>query len=281
MKQYKFLCGALGVLLFVPHLASAQSECVAGESVTASSIFSAANRVCCSKRGTKQRRCLTQAVRDVNRASSIITESIANSAIAQLNELQNSSCSQEQSFDQACTADISTTTLEATAVVEENSCNKQLRSKRQSSLKRNKRVLRKARRFLSREFVRSVSRDINSLQRSKQCGRGGEEKNSGSSRCSRVVNPRDGAVVGNIYKLGDHDGKPVFITHNGARSGQALTPNGGFIENLRYTGTANPDPRGNRHHYRLGSSCRSLPSGFLIKLGSTCYEINSPCSRID
>lgn len=100
--------------------------------------------------------------------------------------------------------------------------------------------------------------------------------------CARILSAQDGFNAGNVYKLSDHSPNyPVFVTHNGARNGTAITSTGTKLDTFRYTGLANPDTRGRRHHYRFNRSCRTLPSNFLIKLGGICYRISSPCSRVD
>lgn len=264
---------------FVPGAVTAQSECTDATSVSADEIIENADSICCSRStNRRQRRCLKKAIRTVKRADDVISEEVSNTAQTLLRELRSASCEIDEVTLPECTDEGATTIDEASNNISEFACDKRYKDKRRKSLKRAQRLTKKARQFVGTDYYNEVKEQITSLRQSDSCGQGGEER---QNSCGRVVNPRDGGNVGNVYKLGDHTGTPVFITHNGARSGRAITTTGSQIRKLRYTGLANPDPKGKRHHYRLDVSCRSLPNPYLLEIGSTCYTINNPCGRID
>jgi hypothetical protein len=216
----------------------------------------------------------------VKSASKVLSKEWTKEVSAELKRTMVGGCSEqaEREKDQACTEGEGVTVFEALARVESVACILKFQSAREDRLLELKRSLKDLKGLVGRGFTSRFKKGIRKLKRSKACGAGGEEPETG---CASIVNPRDGGNVGNVYKLGDHDGLPVFITHNGARSGSVVDKNGKALDTLRYTGLANPDSQGLRHHYRMSRSCSSLPADFLIKLGGTCYQIDSPCSRID
>lgn len=262
-----------------PSSALAQSACAAEGVVSSESILNAVESSCCGLAADRQGSCIRDAVAGLRTVRSVISSAVYQEAEAVLNSLRTGQCSRSVIFVPTCTDQTLITPAEATTNIEETVCDRRLQSSRISALAKVRRSLARSRRALGASFVNAVTTQLSALRRSRTCGQGGKKGIAGS--CSRIEDPRDGSPTGNVYKIGDHDGKPVFITHNGARSGQALTPSGSVIESLRYTGTANPDANGPRHHYRMNSSCSSLPRGFLLRIGSRCYEIDSPCSRID
>lgn len=273
-------CLAVGLFFSLLPVAVAQApECSAGSLVSASTIVDNAAEICCNQRPGKRRRCLRQSVVSVRGVKPVISKAVARPAIRTLQALKKSSCDFTSVEPLECTEELSSTLEEAVGSIERKSCDLRFKSERRDSLKKLRRKVRKARRYVGTDFFKLVRADVKSLIRSEDCGAGGETINHG---CSRIVNPRDGAVIGNVYKLSDHSPHyPVFVTHNGTRSGTAITPTGVKLDTLTYTGLANADPAGLRHHYRLNRSCNSLPAGYYLKLGGTCYEIDSPCSRID
>lgn len=280
MKRLMVLTVLSSVVL--PHLldsAQAQSACVVDGVVSSESILNAVESSCCNLAADKQGTCIRRGVAGLRAVRSVISSEVYQEAETVLSSLRAGQCNRTAVSVPTCTDATLITPAEAAANIEDTSCNRRLQSSRLSSLSKVRRSLGRSRRVLGSSFVNAVTSELSVLRRSRTCGQGG--KKGVASSCSRIEDPRDGSPTGNVYKLGDHDGKPVFITHNGARSGQALTPSGSVIESLRYTGTANPDANGPRHHYRMNSSCSSLPRGFLLRIGSTCYEIDSPCSRID
>lgn len=273
-------CIAIGLFFSLLPVAVAEaSECSADSLVSASAIVDNAASICCNQRPGKRRRCLRQSVRSVRGVGPVVSRRVVRPAVQTLQALRKSSCDFSLVETLECTDALSSTIEEAVGSIERKACDLRFKSDRRDSLKKLRRKVRKARRYVGTDFFKLVRADVKNLMRSEACGAGGETINNG---CTRVVNPRDGANTGNVYKLSDHSPhNPVFITHNGSRSGTAITPTGVVLDTLKYSGLANPDPAGLRHHYRFNRSCNSLPAGFYIKLGGTCYEIDSPCSRID
>ena len=270
----------VSIFAFSTSAYSQANECTAGESTSVSLIVAETAASCCTKnKPAKRRRCINKAVKALKRAKTIISPELNNSAKASLRDLISAQCDTSAMVIPACTADTSTTTDEALNNVSELACGLQYTDQRKSKLKAQRRFNNRAKKSTGAAFAATVKDGINALLQSEACGKGGEKRSNG---CKNVKNPRDGAIVGNVYKLSDippHN--PVFITHNGSRPGLALSKDGKTLDRLRYTGLGNGDVRGLRHHFRFNKSCRTFPKGFLIKLGSTCYEINTPCGRID
>lgn len=160
-----------------------------------------------------------------------------------------------------------------------SACTKRYQVDRENQLKRYQKRVNQARNILGSALTRSTQKAIRTLLRSKSCGQGGEER---TLPCNSIRDAKDGYLTGNVYKLSDHSPHyPVFVTHDGARSCRAVAPNGQVLDSLRYTGLANPDPQGLRHHYRFNRSCTSFPASFYIECAGRCYEIGSRCSRVD
>lgn len=134
----------------------------------------------------------------------------------------------------------------------------------------------KIRKSVGRDFVASVRSGVKALRASDSCGAGGKERDLG---CKSIVDPRDRISEGNVYKI--HNGLPLFTTHDDSAEGSVISRNGKTVAALTYTGLNNPDPNGLRHHYRISSGCNDLPRGFYIRLRKTCYDIDTPCDRID
>ncbi|MCI5064861.1 hypothetical protein MRY87_03950 [bacterium] len=260
----------------LPTSAFAQTACDAENAVSPEQIVSNTEQRCCGREGTRrQKRCVRRALRAVRNAKNLLSQESFRDTRVSLRSLR-SSCDMDAVSVPQCTDESAVTALEMVGTVEDRACDLKYTSDRVKRLKRLRRRVRQARNFFGREFANAVTSELREGKSS--CLAGGEESDAG---CGRIVDPRDGANVGNVYKLSDHSpGNPVFITHNGARSGTVVSLKGERLDTLRYTGLANPDPV-LRHHYRLNKGCRSYPNTFYLKLGSTCYEIDKPCSRID
>lgn len=253
--------------------------CADGEA-SSLSLFQNAEEICCSKAtAKKQRQCLKRARSRVRALKTVLSKKVVRPAIVEITKARRNSCTVEEVSILQCEAENSKSIEEVLARIDKQACGLQYREERLVSLRNSRRKLRRARRYLNTDYYKEIRTQVKSLIQSKTCGAGGEEKRL---PCDRVVNPRDGSVTGNVYKLSDHSPYyPVFVTHNGTRSGTAISEDGTRLDTLKYTGLANADPQGLRHHYRLNRSCRSLPTPYYLKLGGTCYEIDSPCSRID
>ena len=277
MTRLTSLFFALIFALSLPS-AYAQTECTTDEAVSASIIYEATSAFCCAKANQrKQNKCLRKANTALKRVKGVISNGVFTSARTAINALRAASCDTAQVTPETCTDDTSTTTAEALANVEDTACDLRFQSSRVNKLKDIRRKLQKARSYLDVDYANTLRADVKDLISSRQCGQGGEQS---AASCGRTVSARDGAN-GNVYKLSDHGALPVFVTHNGARSGTAIRTNGDTITRLNYTGLGNRDPQGLRHHYRFPISCTSLPSRFYIKLGSTCYIIDDRCGRVD
>ena len=266
------LFSALSLALLLPLSAAAQDECSAGQSVNDSVITQLVIDSCCGKTGSKQRKCLNKSAKALKRVGPVISDGVYQAVKTSIDALKANSCSSE-SPTLTCPDDTSTNVTEASANIEGEACGLQFKDSRIAKLKELLRRLKKARKYLGTTYFNSLKDEIKAYRKAKSCGKGGKDRDNG---CSRTVDPRDGAVVGNVWKKSDHAGY-VFVTHNGARSGKAIKKNGEVIENLSYTGLGNADGKGLRHHYRM-SFCPSFT--FLLKLGSTCYTIDT-CNRID
>lgn len=282
LSSLKVAFGFSAVFLFLGWNSSAQAiECAAAPGqVSALSVSEGVSQKCCSvKKKRARNRCFNRSRRKVRKLRPVFSRALVGQSLVRLEASRASGCNLAVPAELAECTDAQSFSLDEVAQnVARRACGKKLKERRQKTLKRIRRRVSQAKSYVGTQYANSVKKEIRTLMRSRDCGQGGEEP---SPRCGRVVDPRDGYKTGNVYKLGDHDGKPVFITHNGARSGEAVAPNGRVIEKLRYTGLANPDGQGLRHHYRLSSSCSSLPSPYYLRLGSTCYEIDDRCGRID
>ncbi len=261
--------------------ASAQTnECTEGTSASVEQIVDNAYASCCSRTGKKKRRrCFNTGIKKLKKTKGLISKALFNQSRSTITALTKANCELESVEIPTCDEEGSMTTDEVVNELTESACNLKYQDKRESRLKKLRRAANRAQSFLGEAYVETLADNLKTLINARSCGQGGEER---QNSCGRVVNPRDGATVGNVYKLSDHSPhNPVFITHNGARSGKAITSNGQVLDRMTYTGLANPDGQGARHHYRFNVGCRSLPNNFLLQIGSTCYQINSPCSRID
>ena len=269
----------ISLLIFSSHVYAQALECTEGQSTSASQILAATAAKCCGKKTKKaQKKCINAGIKALKKTKTIISNEVNTSAKSLLKSLIANSCD-AAGIEATCTADVSTTTDEALNNVSGSACDLEYNDQRKKKLKALRRAIVRAKGNVGTTYAHTIRDGITALLKARNCGAGGKKRSNG---CKSVRNPRDGAIVGNVYKLSDiPPHRPVFITHNGARSGTAITKNGTRLDKLSYTGLGNRDVSGLRHHYRFHVSCRSLPSGFLIKLGSTCYEINTPCGRID
>lgn len=269
-------------LLSVCSLHAQDLVCVESADTIASShsLFENTQARCCSIGSRKkQKACFKRARNRIRVLKSVLSKDVVIPALRQIRNSQVTSCEVADVEYLQCSEEQSHTITEALDKIARSACNLQYTKDRQARLRKARRKVRQAKLYLGTEYVQEVRALIKSLLDSKMCGLGGEEKRN---PCGKIVNPRDGAVTGNVYKLSDHSPHyPVFVTHNGTRSGTAINTDGGYLDTLTYTGLGNADPNGLRHHYRLNRSCSSLPAPYYLKLGSTCYEIDSPCSRID
>ena len=266
-------------------------ECNEASSVNSGQIVSNISSLCCSKATARSRKkCIGNNVKKVKGISSLISRELFKDAKVGAKKLRESGCNLAKTKGLGCKADVSATFQEILDNASNSTCALEFPDEREKALKKSRRAWTKARKLMNSSFSQAVKSEVGNLLDSDLCGDGvgnepaAEEKATGgkvTAQCGKVVDPRDGFKIGNVYKMSDHGGKPVFITHNGNRSGQAITNNGDVIESLNYTGLANADNKGLRHHYRMTKSCRSLPENFLLRIGRTCYEINDRCGRID
>ena len=251
-------------------------ECNQVLSVSSSQVVENVANQCCG--ASNSRRCIARNLKKARNIRGLISRDVFGAIRSGLRQLRQSGCSPALAKGLICTASSSATATEIVDNLRNTACTRQFQSEREKALKRGRRAWVKARNLMDSGFSEAVRGEVRSLLGSKSCGQGGEKA---TARCGRVVNPRDGFKVGNVYTQGEYSRQPVFVTHNGARSGQVITISGEVIRNLRYTGLANPDPKGLRHHYRIDQSCSSLPPTFLLRIGGTCYEINDRCGRVD
>lgn len=272
------LIAALCAVGFLATNANA-AECTRRNSSSVESKATLAAENCCARNGKRrQNRCLNRARKRMRKLRTLLSPDVVNQARRAIRRVRVNSCDMSTLDTVQCTEATSTTIDEATNNASVAACDKRFQDRRRRQLKSMRRAVRRGGLFLSDNFSDQMRTQLSSLLNSRSCGAGGESR---QNSCGRTVNPRDGFKIGNVYKLGDYTGTPVFITHNGARRGRAITTGGRVIEQLDYTGTANPDNKGPRHHYRLSTSCRSLPNPYLLEIGNTCYTINDPCGRID
>ncbi|MCB0329221.1 MAG: hypothetical protein KDD70_06145 [Bdellovibrionales bacterium] len=267
------------VSLFVlPHESHGQ-ECLVTSQLSADRLGQAIVEDCCAKSAPKaQMRCVSKASKRISRLRTSLSGSFVRTVRQVANQALREQCSFTSANDLSCGQEDSFTVDEILNNIAQKSCNKDLQYERERALKKTRRSWISVRKLVGSEIVAEVGSQIRSLLRSESCGAGGADI---TASCSRIVDPRDGYKVGNVYKLSDHGGRPVFLSHNGARQGEAITVSGQLIERLSYTGLANPDSLGDRHHYRMTKSCGSLPTVFLLRIGAVCYEINDRCGRID
>ena len=157
-------------------------------------------------------------------------------------------------------------------------CNKEYSKQRRSSLKRVRRIANKLEKTLGVELVLEIEATVKELMKSTACGQGGSDL---LAHCSSIQETADG-IGKNVYKtLHYAPYLPIFITRDDSKNCSARRASGALIEKLTYAGLNNPDEAGLRHHYRFARTCEQLPTPFFIECSGRCYEIDTPCDRID
>lgn len=275
MKAFICLLISFLFLYTVPALA----RCGTATDMSVETVVKNVKKRCCI-RATRSRRntCIDTAIRTIKKASSLLGSDFRNASIGALRQLKESSCTLAPEETGDCSDANLLTMAETVRNIKVAACNLKKNSARQTKLNSFISINKSVKQQFGTRYNTRLNTELKRLLKSKSCGAGGQKPKSG---CGRILSARDG-VNGNVYKLSDHSPHyPVFVTHNGARSGSAINSSGKRLDTLRYSGLGNPDPGGLRHHYRFNRSCRSFPKGFFIKLGNICYRVDSPCSRID
>ncbi len=108
---------------------------------------------------------------------------------------------------------------------------------------------------------------------------------SGNPPCSSLAfnDGRGGDLW--IYES-ESDGRPVYLLNSGFRSAPVVdvVRTDGTCERARFTGFANPDPGGQRPHYRFDRDCTQYTGQIFVQDGVQTCEVNlprDPCVRID
>jgi hypothetical protein len=157
-------------------------------------------------------------------------------------------------------------------------CTQIYSEERKEALRTIRKTFDKLEEYFGTEINTQVAENVNMLLKSKSCGEGGSDL---LKYCNGIYETADG-IGQNVYKLLEYAPYlPIFITRDDAQVCTARRKTGTVIEELRYTGLANPDSAGLRHHYRFSRTCDRLPELFYIECAGRCYEINDTCGRID
>lgn len=276
----KKTAGIMVVLCFLTAFTRAPSllaECPFEELSLTHSLTNRIAEECCSQsRSLKRRECLRNRARSLRSSSHFLGGKIAKQSAQLLRSKRARQCENLSSQGEACSSDQALPISLAIHALQDRACTFPLQNQRIAYLRRAQKEAQRLKVSLGAQTFRNIVSSLRELRRSKACGRGGQE---GVPKCETLIDPRDTISEGNVYKI--HDGLPLFVTHDGTGRGQVINSVGKGVAELRYTGLHNPDPRGLRSHYRILRSCRELPKPFYIKLGAACYEIDTPCERID
>ncbi len=247
--------------------------------VTPSSVQASVVAGCINLANNKKKaRHITEALNKLKRSKSALGATVWKSIRNHLNDLKSVNCKPNKVAAIDCNSATSAELSEVFLNIEASSCDLRYMEDRQARLKKHRRALKKIRPYTSSEFTLSVVGKINQLLRSKKCGKGGSEL---MNHCSAIYETEDG-IGKNVYKLLEYfPHLPIFVSRDPAQSCRARSGSGKVIEELRYTGLANPDDAGLRHHYRFSRTCTNYPELFYIECQGRCYEINDRCGRID
>jgi hypothetical protein len=266
----------LSLLLFS---ATVHADCAAQSSIKPSAMIGAVASQCQSlSTKAQKKRYLSRTLTRIKRIRGVLAQPTWKSVRTGIKTLRKTSCSTVPAFVAGCSSTLVTTTEHVVGELEDGACSKTYATERQTALKKILRKLNRLEPLIGSPSVTAIEKEISGLLTSKSCGEGGSDL---LNHCRAIYETADG-IGKNVYKLLHYAPYlPLFVTRDDSKNCIARRKSGKVIEPLGYSGLANPDDAGLRHHYRFSKTCDQLPELFYIECSGRCYEIDDRCGRID